>query len=90
MTDKALTRQVRLLRTSYDPGLFCWCSRLLNAAPEGDDEEDEERNVLQQELFSSLADLYQTSGPPQDKRAKKCKNVSLFSFLLPDSPTVIT
>ncbi|XP_075884965.1 treslin isoform X4 [Nelusetta ayraudi] len=46
--------------------------RLLQAAPEGDDEEEEEEeNGLQQELLSSLAELYQTSGPPQDKRNKK-------------------
>lgn len=45
-------------------------SRLLHAAPEGPEEEEEE-SVLQQELLSSLADVYQTSGHPQHRRAKK-------------------
>lgn len=44
-------------------------SRLLHAAPEGQEEEQE--SVLQQELLSSLADVYQTSGRPEHRRAKK-------------------
>lgn len=42
--------------------------RLLHAAPEG---QEEEESVLQQELLSSLADVYQTSGHPEHRRAKK-------------------
>lgn len=45
-------------------------SRLLHAAPEGQEEEEEE-SALQQELLSSLADVYQTSGHPEQRRAKK-------------------
>lgn len=67
---------------------MCWFSRLLHAAPEGDDEEEEERNALQEELFLSLADLYET----EDKRTKKCKKVSLLLlfFFSAVTPTVIT
>ncbi|KAE8296774.1 Treslin TopBP1-interacting checkpoint and replication regulator [Larimichthys crocea] len=43
--------------------------RLLHAAPE--QKEEEELSVLQQELISDLAELYQTSQGADDKRGKK-------------------
>ncbi|XP_070829316.1 treslin [Chaetodon trifascialis] len=44
--------------------------RLLHAVPE--QREEEELSVLQQELISSLAELYQTSQDAHEKRGKKC------------------
>lgn len=44
-------------------------NRLLHAAPE--QKEEEELSVLQQELISDLAELYQTSQGADDKRGKK-------------------
>lgn len=49
--------------------------RLLHAVPEQSDEE-EEPSVLQQELITDLADVYQTSQRPDIKRAKKRETAS--------------
>lgn len=48
--------------------------RLLHAVPE--QREEDESSVLQQELISALADVYQTSRGADNKKAKKREKAS--------------
>lgn len=65
---------------AFDPDVvFTVVVRLLHAVPE--QREEEEPSVLQQELISGLADVYQTSRGPDDKRAKKREKASSHFFM---------
>lgn len=73
---KNLNTKINFLaqKVTAGPDVLPSLNRLLHAVPE--QREEEELSVLQQELISGLAELYQTSRGADAKRGKKREKAS--------------